>query len=101
MPSLWTVAAKGIYPALLWSRALSNLRALQRPRWEPSSPGVLQVVSDVAYEETFLLVDEVRAALTFGADAVFAIPNRGALIAGAPGAPACRLCWRRRTTSRW
>jgi hypothetical protein len=150
IPSLWTVAAKGIYPALrsrygmmtlaienrdkphapplpdvsqawvqdielkllydfgphmslvsaskadtwgvprteLWSRALSNLRALERPRWEPSSPGVLQVVSEVAYEETFLLVDEVRAALPFGADAVFAIPNRGVLIAADARDPA-------------
>jgi len=149
MPSLWTVAAKAIYPALrsrygmltleienrdknnpplpnvsrpwvddidmkllydfgphmtlvsdskadiwgvpreeLWSRALFNLRALPRPRWEPSSPGVLQIVSDVAYEETFLLVDEVRAALPFAATAVFALPNRGVLLAADSQNPA-------------
>jgi hypothetical protein len=65
----------------IWARALSNLRSLARPRWEPLDSGVFRLVSEVAYEETFLLVDEVIDSLSFGAQAVFTIPNRGVLLA--------------------
>ena len=65
----------------VWSRALANLRGLQRPKWEPVAPGVFRLLSAVSYEETFLLVNEVTAALPCGERAVFALPNRGVLLA--------------------
>jgi hypothetical protein len=65
----------------IWARAMSNLRALARPRWEPLDAGVFRIVSDVAYEETFVLVDEVVGALPVAGRPVFAIPNRGVLLA--------------------
>jgi hypothetical protein len=71
----------GVSREALWARALSNLRARARPRWEPLDSGVFQLVSEVAYEETFLLVNEVIDALNFRNEAVFSIPNRGVLLA--------------------
>jgi len=71
----------GAPAAEIWSRALANLRALQRPKWEPVAPGVFRLLSAVSYEETFLLVDEVLAALPCGERAVLALPNRGVLLA--------------------
>jgi hypothetical protein len=65
----------------IWARALSNLRSLARPRWDPADAGVFRIVSEVAYEETFLLVDEVVGALPVAGRPVFTIPNRGVLLA--------------------
>lgn len=65
----------------IWSRAMANLRALARPKWEAIAPGVFGLRSSVSYEETFLLIDAVAAALPCGERAVFAVPNRGVLLA--------------------
>ncbi|HEV7986273.1 MAG TPA: hypothetical protein VGP20_08895 [Steroidobacteraceae bacterium] len=65
----------------IWGYALHNLKTLPRPRWETVGTGVFRIVSEVAYEETFLLLDEVRARLKFSGHAVFALPNRGILLA--------------------
>jgi hypothetical protein len=43
----------------LKARALANLTSLQRPQWRALGDGVYQVVSDVSYEESFLLVNAV------------------------------------------
>jgi hypothetical protein len=64
----------------LWAYAFHNLKTLPRPRWEPAGHGVFRLVSEVSYEETLLLLDEVRARLRFSSSAVFAIPNRGVLL---------------------
>jgi hypothetical protein len=66
-------------------RALQNLRALPRPRWEDLNDGVFQIRSEVAYEETFFLVDEVVQALKFRDSPVVALPNRGVLLAADAG----------------
>lgn len=63
------------------TQALSNLRALERPRWEVLSEGVYQIVSDISYEESFLLVDAVVDALPCAGTAVLMAPNRGLLLA--------------------
>jgi hypothetical protein len=64
----------------LWAYAFHNLKTLPRPRWEPVGHGVFRLVSEVSYEETLLLLDEVRARLRFSTHAVFALPNRGVLL---------------------
>jgi hypothetical protein len=71
----------GVSREELWARALSNLRALARPHWEPLGSVVFQLVSEVAYEETFPLVEEVVDALPVTGHPVCAIPNRGVLLA--------------------
>lgn len=63
----------------LKARALGNLAALPRPRWEPLGEGVHQVVSDVSYGESFLLVNAVMDALPF-ANPVVMPTNRGVLL---------------------
>jgi hypothetical protein len=90
----------------IWSRALSNLRALPRPRWVPLESGLYQLDSDVAYEETFLLVDEVVDALKFRQSAVLALPNRGKLFAAdrsQPGALKALIdrCREKQATAAW
>lgn len=65
----------------IWGYALHNLKTLPRPHWKTVAAGVYQVVSEVAYEETFVLLDEVRSRLKCAAHAVFALPNRGVLLA--------------------
>lgn len=65
----------------IWGYALHNLKTLPRPLWEAVGHGLFRVVSQVAYEETFLLLDEVRSRLKFAGHAVFAVPNRGVLLA--------------------
>ena len=42
---------------------------------------MFQLVSEVAYEETFLLVEDVVNALPVTGHPVYAIPNRGVLLA--------------------
>lgn len=65
----------------LKTRALRNLAALPRPRWQALDDGVHQVVSEVSYEESFLLVNAVIDALPFAASAVLMPTNRGVLLA--------------------
>lgn len=68
-------------PEALRERALQNLRALSRPHWEDLNDGAFQIRSEVAYEETFLLVDEVINTLPVAGAPVIGIPNRGVLLA--------------------
>jgi hypothetical protein len=71
----------GTSPEEMWGYALHNLKTLPRPLWEAVGAGVFRVVSEVAYEETFLLLNEVRSRLRFDGHAVFTIPNRRVLLA--------------------
>jgi hypothetical protein len=64
----------------LKTRSLGNLAALPRPQWQPLGEGVFQVVSDVSYEESFLLVNAVVDALPFASSAVLMPTNRGILL---------------------
>jgi hypothetical protein len=72
----------------LFARAQANLTALERPRWEPIGDGVFKVVSEVSYEESFVLVDAVISALQVQGDPVVAVPNRGVLLATGSDMPA-------------
>ncbi|MET0534340.1 MAG: hypothetical protein ABW171_08955 [Steroidobacter sp.] len=65
----------------LKERALKNLASLPRPQWQALNDGVHQVVSDVSYEESFLLVNAVVEALPFASSAVLMATNRGVLLA--------------------
>jgi hypothetical protein len=65
----------------IFARAKANLAALERPRWEAIGEEVFKIVSDVSFEESFVLVDAVVAALEVQGDVVVAIPNRGVLLA--------------------
>lgn len=65
----------------LKERALRNLASLPRPRWQALEDGVYQVVSEVSYEESFLLVNAVVDALPFASSAVLMPTNRGVLLA--------------------
>lgn len=65
----------------LQARALANLAGLPRPQWQALGDGVHQVVSDVSYEESFLLVSAVVDALPFSSTAVLMPTNRGVLLA--------------------
>ncbi|HEX5756383.1 MAG TPA: hypothetical protein VFY12_08525 [Arenimonas sp.] len=73
--------------------AVANLRALESPRWHAVDDGVYQLQSDVSYEESFVLLDRVRAALPFADSAVFIACNRGVLLAasGADDAALLRM----------
>ena len=53
----------------IWAYAFHNLRNLPRPHWDPVGHGVFRLTSAVTYEETFVLLDEVRARLRFAAHA--------------------------------
>jgi len=64
----------------LQTRALANLAALPRPQWRELGEGVYQVVSDVSYEESFLLLKPVLDALPFAQSAVLMPTNRGVLL---------------------
>jgi len=64
----------------LKERALANLASLQKPQWQALGDGVYQVVSDVSYEESFLLVNAVVDALPFANSAVLMPTNRGVLL---------------------
>jgi hypothetical protein len=76
-----TLAAWGQPEAEVKQRALNNLKALQRPQWELLSDGVYKLVSDVAYEESWFLIDAVMEQLPFAAHAVVMPVNRGVLLA--------------------
>ena len=65
----------------IFARAKANLVALARPRWDAIGDEVFKIVSDVSYEESFVLVDAVVATLPVQGDVVVAIPNRGVLLA--------------------
>lgn len=64
----------------LKTRALANLAALPRPQWQALGDGVFQVVSDVSYEESLLLVNAVIDSLPFASSAVLMPTNRGVLL---------------------
>ncbi len=76
-----TAEVWGVSREALWARALANLRALPRPQWNALDHGVYQIQSAVAYEESFVLVDEVMNALPFAERSVITLPNRGILLA--------------------
>lgn len=80
---VWGVARES-----LWARALANLRALPRPRWERVDSGVFSIASSVSYEESFLLVDEIVNSVPVAARPLFGIPNRGILLAADSSQPA-------------
>jgi hypothetical protein len=63
------------------NQALKNLNSLQRPVWSPLEGGVYKLVSEVAYEESFLLIDGVVNQLSFAQSAVFMPLSRGVLLA--------------------
>jgi hypothetical protein len=65
----------------LREQAMSNLKALPRPIWTPLEKGVYRVASEVAYEETFFLIDAVVDQLPFAESAVVMPVNRGVLLA--------------------
>ena len=73
---VWGVTAEQAF-----ERALQNLRSLQKPRWRSVAPGVLQLDSDVSYEESFLLRDDVLASCKVRGNPVFMPINRGVLLA--------------------
>jgi hypothetical protein len=61
-------------------RALQNLAALPKPKWENKN-GVHELSTDTSYQESLLLVDKVIDQLSFK-DSVVCIPsNRGVLLA--------------------
>src|SRR5262249_37890876 len=69
-------------------RARANPAALGRPSWEHLGDGLLQIPSDVTFEESFILVDPVWKTLEVQGDPVVAIPNRGVLFATGSDNPA-------------
>src|SRR5262249_53185462 len=71
----------------LRERALANLRALPRPRWEPEGHGLFRLVSEASYEESLLLVDSSFNPLNVRGNPVVAIPNRGVLFAAGSHEP--------------
>jgi hypothetical protein len=73
------------------SQALNNLKSLQRPVWAPLANGVYKLQSEVAYEESWLLVDAVVDQLSFAQTAVLMPVNRGVLLA-ADGRSEAALC---------
>ena len=75
------IAVWGQHQDALFAQALNNLRSLPRPHWVNVDQYVYQLVSDVSYEETFLLLTEVTGLLPFAHHAVFMVPNRGVVIA--------------------
>ena len=78
----------GAHEEEIWAYAFHNLKTLPRPHWESNPTGVFRLVSEVGYEETFLLIDEVRSRLKCASSAVFALPNRGVLLAADANDPA-------------
>ena len=71
----------GINEDVVRKQAMANLRSLERPTWADVGEGVFQLISTVAYEESFFLLDEVMAMLPFVEDAVVMPVNRGVLVA--------------------
>ena len=76
MADTWGVPLEEIH-----ARALQNLRALERPRWAQRSPGLWQIESAVAYEESMLLRADVLDALDVRGDMLLLPSNRGVLLA--------------------
>ena len=72
----------------IWAYAFHNLKTLPRPRWEAAPSGLCRLVSDSGYEETFVLLDDMRARLKFSSAALLALPNRGVLLAADARDPA-------------
>jgi hypothetical protein len=72
----------------LFARATAGLAALTRPTWQPIGDGVFRIVSEVSFEESFVLVNAVFESLAVQGDAVVAIPNRGVLLATGSDMPA-------------
>lgn len=61
--------------------ALANLAALPKPGWVALDGGVFRLHSECSYEETYLLLDKVRAQLAFERRAIYMPCNRGWLLA--------------------
>ncbi len=72
----------------LFAIGIGNLSALQRPSWVPLGDGLFRVASEVSFDESFALVDEIFDGLDVPGDAVVALPNRGVLLATGSGSPA-------------
>lgn len=62
-------------------RALLNLRALPKPHWVPIVPGVMRLESEVSYEESLLLREDVVESCDVRGDRIFMPINRGVLLA--------------------
>jgi hypothetical protein len=75
------VATWGQTEEVVRQQALNNLKSLQRPMWSSLEGGVYKLLSEVAYEETWLLVDGVVDQLPFAQTAVLMSVNRGILLA--------------------
>jgi hypothetical protein len=75
-------------PDALFARARANLAALERPSWDELGDGVFHLVSDVSYEESFVLVDAIWNSVQVQGDPVVAIPNRGVLLLTGADSPA-------------
>lgn len=62
-------------------RAIFNLRALPKPQWVPIAPGLMRLESDVSYEESLLLREDVVESCDVRGDRIFMPINRGVLLA--------------------
>lgn len=62
-------------------RALQNLRSLPKPQWVSIAAGVLRLDSEVSYEESMLLREDVVASCDVRGDRIFMPINRGVLLA--------------------
>lgn len=62
-------------------RARQNLRSLPTPQWVPIAPGIVQLDSEVSYEESMLLREDVVASCDVRGDRIFMPINRGVLLA--------------------
>ena len=95
-PSLFGVTADAAAPwgqtlDDIFARAQGNLSALDRPSWQDVGGGVLQLVSDVSFEESFVLVPDVWTSLEVKGSPVVAVPNRGVLLVTGADDPAAVL----------
>ncbi|MBL8113582.1 MAG: hypothetical protein JNK60_11895 [Acidobacteria bacterium] len=72
----------------LFEIGIGNLSALERPAWVPLGDGLFRIASEVSFDESFALVDEVIDGLEVAGQAVVALPNRGVLLAAGSESPA-------------
>jgi hypothetical protein len=92
-PSLSGVTADAAEPwgqtlDAIFERAQANMAALERPSWKPLGNGVFQLLSDVSFEESFVLVADIWTSLDVQGAPVVALPNRGVLLATGTDNPA-------------
>jgi hypothetical protein len=68
-------------------RAMTNLRSLPPPAWVTIAPGVWELQSEDAYQETFLLLPRAFDSLPATGGRYAIAPNRGVLLATTADAP--------------